>query len=78
MSVEAQMGGRGTALPILSLGSTWGWVVTTTSQLLYHREGDQVPIVQEVGRSQGPVWLDVEQRKSLGTIGLYPELSSLW
>jgi len=35
-------------------------MVNATPQLLYHRESDLVPNVQEVGWASGPVWTSVE------------------
>jgi hypothetical protein len=37
-----------------------GWVVNVTPLPLYPREGDRVPIVQEVGWAPGPVWTGAE------------------
>ena len=37
-----------------------GWVVNATPRLLYPRERDPVPIVQEAGWATGPVWTGAE------------------
>jgi len=46
---------RGTALRILNFGARWGWVVSVTPRLLYPREWDPLPIVQEARWVSGPV-----------------------
>jgi len=33
-----------------------GWVINATPRSLYLREGDPIPVVQEVRWASGPVW----------------------
>ena len=67
MLVEAQRGSSGTALPIFKRGARCGWVVNATRRPFYPRGRDPVPTVREAGWARGPVWTNVEQRKSLCT-----------
>ena len=43
-----------------------GWVVKTTPRLLYARERDPVPIVQENEWATGPVWTSAESLAPTG------------
>jgi hypothetical protein len=43
-----------------------GWVVEATLRPLYHREGNPVPIVQEVGWVPGAVWTGTENLAPTG------------
>jgi hypothetical protein len=43
-----------------NLGARWGRVVSATPRPLNPREGDPVLIVQEAGRTTGPVWASAE------------------
>jgi hypothetical protein len=36
-----------------------GWVVSTRCSPLYHREGDPVPILQDLTSASGPVWMGI-------------------
>jgi len=41
------------------------WVVNATPRPPYPRETAPAPNVQEAAQTRGPVWTDVEKRKSL-------------
>jgi hypothetical protein len=43
-----------------NLVARWGWVVNATPRLLYLREGNPAPIVQEPGWAPGPAWTSVQ------------------
>jgi hypothetical protein len=45
-----------------------GWVVNATPRLLYPRERDPVPIVQEAGWAPGPVWTVAENLAPTGIL----------
>jgi hypothetical protein len=48
-----------------------GWVVNVTTRPLYPGK-DIVPIVKETGWATGPVWTDMEKRKSHALTGIPP------
>jgi len=52
-------------LLILILDAKWGWVDNAESGPLYYQERAPVPFVEEVDWTTGPVWKDMEKRKSL-------------
>jgi hypothetical protein len=43
-----------------NLSTSWECVVNATSQLLYPWQRNPVPIIEEVGWTPEPVWIDVE------------------
>ena len=47
-------------------GCMWGWVVNAMPWLLYSREGDAIPIVQEAEWTPGPVWMGAENLAHTG------------
>jgi len=47
---------------VFKLGCRWGWVFNFTPRPLCPRRRYSVPIVQEAGWIQGPVWTGVENR----------------
>ena len=64
--MKAQRGSRGLALLILDPDASWGWVVSTTPRLLYPREREPIPILQEARCSPGPVWKGAENLAPTG------------
>jgi hypothetical protein len=64
--MKAQRAGRTTALPIHNLVAKRGWVVNAQPWLLYHQERDQIPIIQETGKTLGPVWMGIENLAPTG------------
>jgi hypothetical protein len=59
---QAEMGGRGIAVPILDHDIRRGWVVSATPYPIYPlpQEKDLVPIVQEAVWASGPVWMGLQ------------------
>jgi len=58
-----------------------GWVVNAMPRLLYLRERDPVPIVQEAGWAPAPVWTGEENPRTVQHV--YPsvrleQLGSYW
>ena len=51
---------------MLNLGASWGWVANATPRLLYPRERERVPIVQEAGWASGPAWTGAENLDRTG------------
>jgi hypothetical protein len=49
-----------------TLGPRWGWLVDATSQPLYLRERDLVPILQDAGCALGPVWAGADNLSPTG------------
>jgi hypothetical protein len=70
MPQEAPRGSRVIALLVLNLDARWGLVVKATPRPLYPCERAPVPIVNEAGWAPGPVWTDMENRKSLAPTGV--------
>jgi hypothetical protein len=62
-------GRKGIALLILNLCARW-LVVNAKLRPLYPSETATRPIVQKAGSAPGPVWTDMEKRKSLGPTGV--------
>jgi len=58
--MKALGGRRGIAHLFLNLSARWGWVVNATPWLLYPRERDLIPIVQDAGWALQPVWIGAE------------------
>jgi hypothetical protein len=54
-ATETQKGSRGIALLFLQTQRYTGWMVNTTTQPFYSREGDSVLIVKGVGWNPGPI-----------------------
>jgi len=54
-AMKAQSGSRSVALPFFNLGARRRWAVSATLWLLYLREGDLVPILQDTGWTPGQV-----------------------
>jgi len=64
--MKAQRAGRPTALTIHNLGAERGWVVNAQPWPLYHRERDQVPIIQETGKTLRQVCMGTENLAPTG------------
>jgi hypothetical protein len=58
----------GISLLILKLGARW--LVNATSWPLYPKKQAPVPITDEAAWATGPVWKDMEKRKSLAATGI--------
>jgi hypothetical protein len=65
-AIKVQTGSRLYLYSFFNFGARWEWRVSTTPRLLYCRERELVPIVQEAGWAPGQVWADAENLASAG------------
>ena len=62
----ARRGSRGIAIPFHDHGTRRGWEVSFTPRPLFTPRKDQVPVVQEIGWTKGPVWAGAENLAPTG------------
>jgi len=60
------MGSRVVVL-LFNLGTSWGWVDSTTPRPLYPRERDPIPVVQKVEWAPVQVWTAAENLATTDT-----------
>jgi hypothetical protein len=65
-TAKTQMGEDIYSSVFFNFGVKWGWMVNATPRLLYPRERDTVPILQEAGWAPWPVWTGSEYFASTG------------